>query len=134
VGYVEQAYALQNNFTTADIKNKSGKFVAPSLASTSAAGEGVKIPADLRFSAIDSPNPSAYPIASATFLLVYQDPCKAGGNKAKANALVKWLDYALGAGQQVAPKLQYAPLPAPIKAQAQAKVKGLTCDGKPIGS
>ena len=31
VGYVEQAYALQNNFTTADVKNKSGKFVAPTL-------------------------------------------------------------------------------------------------------
>src|ERR671934_695311 len=35
VGYVEQAYALQNNFTTADVKNKAGKFVAPSLESTS---------------------------------------------------------------------------------------------------
>ena len=40
IGYVEQAYALQNNFTTADVKNKSGKFVAPTLDSTSAAGDG----------------------------------------------------------------------------------------------
>ncbi|MEA2293639.1 MAG: phosphate transport system substrate-binding protein, partial [Solirubrobacteraceae bacterium] len=44
VGYVEEAYALQNNFTTADIKNKSGKFVTPTLATTSAAGQGLKIP------------------------------------------------------------------------------------------
>ena len=34
VGYVEEAYALQNNFTTAAVKNKSGQFVAPTLAST----------------------------------------------------------------------------------------------------
>ena len=52
VGYVEQAFALQNNFTTADVKNKSGAYIAPSLASTSAAGEGIKFPADLRYALI----------------------------------------------------------------------------------
>src|SRR3954452_1404818 len=62
VGYVEQAYALQNNFTTADVKNRSGKFVEPTLASTSAAADGITVPADLGYTAIDSPNPNAYPI------------------------------------------------------------------------
>ena len=47
VGYVEQAYALQHNFTYASVKNKAGNFVAPTLASTSAAGEGVTVPANL---------------------------------------------------------------------------------------
>jgi len=132
VGYVEQAYALQNNFTTADVKNKSGKFIAPSLASTSAAGEGVTVPADLRFSAINSPNPAAYPIASATFLLVYQDMCKAGKSSDVAQRVSNWLNYALGAGQQVAPELQYAPLPTAIKTKAQAKVDALTCNGQKL--
>ena len=59
IGYVEQAYALQNNFTVAAVKNKAGKYVPPTLASTSAAGDGVKVPADLRFTIIDSSNPSA---------------------------------------------------------------------------
>jgi phosphate transport system substrate-binding protein len=132
IGYVEQAYALQNNFTTADVKNKSGKYVAPSLASTSAAGDGLKVPADLRFSAIDSPGPTAYPIASATFLLVYKDQCKAGKNQAAAQRVKNWLDYALGDGQSVAKELQYAPLPAAIHTAAQAKVKGLQCNGKAL--
>jgi phosphate transport system substrate-binding protein len=132
VGYVEQAYALQNNFTTADVKNKSGKFIAPSLASTSAAGEGVKVPQDLRFDAINSPNPNAYPIASATFLLVYQDMCKAGKSSDVAQRVANWLNYALGAGQQVAPELQYAPLPDAIKTKAQAKVDALTCNGQKL--
>ena len=132
LGYVEQAYALQNNFATADVKNKSGKYVAPSLASTSAAGEGLKVPADLRFSAIDSAGPTAYPIASATFLLVYMDQCKAGKNKAAAQRVKNWLDYALGDGQSVAKELQYAPLPAAIHTQAQDKVKGLQCNGKAL--
>ena len=114
------------------MKNKAGKFIAPTLASTSAAGEGLKIPADLRFSAINSPNPKAYPIASATFMLVYKDMCKAGKSKDTAQRVVNWLDYALGAGQDVAKELQYAPLPAAILTKAQAKVDGLQCNGQPL--
>ncbi len=132
IGYVEEAYALQNNFTTADLKNKAGNFVTASLESTSAAGEGLTIPDDLRFSAIDAPGAQAYPIASATFLLVYQDVCKAGLTEAKAKDVKIWLDYALGDGQTVAPDLQYAPLPAPVLAAAKAKVAGLLCNGAPL--
>jgi phosphate transport system substrate-binding protein len=132
VGYVEEAYALQNNFTTASVKNKSGNYVEPSLASTSAAGEGLKVPADLRFDAIDAPGAQAYPIASATFLLVYKDMCKAGKDKAAAQRVLGWLNYALGDGQQVAPELQYAPLPDAIRQSAQKKVDALQCNGSPL--
>jgi phosphate transport system substrate-binding protein len=132
VGYVEEAFALQNHFTTADVKNAAGKFVAPTLDSTSAAGDGVKAPADLRFSAINAPGAASYPIASATFLLVYQDMCKAGKSKGTATNVVRWLNYALGDGQTVAPDLQYAPLPDKIRQQAQAKVDGLQCNGAPL--
>jgi phosphate transport system substrate-binding protein len=132
VGYVEQAYALQNNFTTADVKNKAGAYISASLASTSAAGEGLSVPADLRFSAINSPGPKAYPIASATFILVYRDMCKAGKSKDTAQRVSNWLSYALGPGQSVAKELQYAPLPAKILSQAKAKVSSLTCNGQPL--
>jgi phosphate transport system substrate-binding protein len=130
VGYVEQAYAIQNNFTTADVKNKAGKYVAPTLEATTAAGEGIEVPADLRFSAINaSANPDAYPIASATFLLVYQDMCKAGLTRDRAQEVFKWLTYAVGDGQKVAPDLQYAPLTSNLDAKAKAKVDGLQCNG-----
>jgi phosphate transport system substrate-binding protein len=129
IGYVELAYALQNNFTTAAVKNKAGQYVEPTLESTSAAGEGVQAPDDLRFSAIDAPGDTSYPIASATFLLVYADQCKAGADPDTAQRVKNWLDFALSDGQSVAPEIQYAPLPAPIKAAAQAKVDALTCNG-----
>jgi phosphate transport system substrate-binding protein len=133
VGYVEQAYALQNNFTTADVKNKAGQYVAPTLESTTAAGQGLTVPSDLRFSAINkSTNPQAYPIASATFLLVYKDQCKAGKPQNTAQLVVNWLNYALTGGQKVAPELQYAPLPANILAPAKAAVAGLVCNGTPL--
>jgi phosphate transport system substrate-binding protein len=132
IGYVEQAYALQNNFTFADVKNKSGKFVSPTLESVTAAGEGVDIPSDLRFTIGDSPNPTAYPISSQTFLVVYKDPCKAGASKAKAEGIAKFLDYVLGQGQDTIKKLSYAPLPSEVDSMAKEKVKALTCNGSPL--
>jgi phosphate transport system substrate-binding protein len=132
VGYVEQAYALQNNFTTAAIKNASGQFVEPTLEATAAAGEGAKPPADLRFSTINAPGASTYPISAVTFLLVYQDMCKAGMKADQAKRVKGWLDYALGDGQQIATQLQYAPLPAGIKSSAQAEVDALQCNGSAI--
>ncbi len=129
IGYVEEAYALQNNFTFASLKNKAGEYVEPTLESTSAAGDGVKVPEDLRFSAIDAPGATSYPIASATFLLVYQDLCKAGQTEATAKNVKAWLDYALGDGQEKAKQLNYAPLPSSILEQAKAKVAALQCNG-----
>ena len=132
VGYVEQAYALQNKFTTAAVKNKAGQYVEPSLQATSAAASGVTPPEDLRFSTINSDNAQAYPISAVTFLLVWQDMCKAGMQPNQAKLVKNWLGYALGAGQQVAPQLQYAPLPDNIKSEAKAKTAGLQCNGAAI--
>jgi phosphate transport system substrate-binding protein len=129
VGYVEQAFALQNGFTTADVKNKAGKWVAPTLASTTAAGQGLKVPADLRFAISNPANPAAYPITSQTFVIVYKDMCKAGVKKSAAQGVKKFLNYSLGAGQSVLSQLQYAQLPAPILAQAKTAVSGLQCNG-----
>lgn len=132
IGYVEQAYALQNDFTTAAVKNKEGQFVEPSLEATSAAGEGASPPADLRFATINASGASTYPISAVTFLLVYQDMCKAGLQPDQAKRVKAWLDFALGDGQKIAPQLEYAPLPETIKAKAQQKVDGLQCNGSAI--
>jgi phosphate transport system substrate-binding protein len=133
IGYVELAYALQNEFTTAAVQNKAGKFVTPTLESTSAAGEGVKFPPDLRFSAINaSTAPAAYPIASGTFVIVYEDLCKAGKSEQTAKNVVTFLDYGLGEGQKVAEKLDYAGLSPELLEASQEKVNGLKCNGETI--
>jgi phosphate transport system substrate-binding protein len=132
VGYVEQAYALANNFTFASVKNKSGDYIPPTLDSTSAAAEGLTIPDDLRISTIDAPGKTAYPITALTFLLVYQDICKAGKDEAGAKRVKAWLQYAEGDGQAVAGELQYAKLPDELHQKAVAKVDGLQCNGQAI--
>ena len=50
-----------HNFTVASVKNKAGNFVEPSLASTSAAGEGVTVPANLGIKVINSPDADGLP-------------------------------------------------------------------------
>src|SRR5579859_1966503 len=137
VGYVEQAYALENNFTYAAVKNSAGTYVLPTLAATSAAANGIKVPADLGISTIWSPSPTAYPIASQTFLDVYKDPCKDGGaNSSKASGLKKWLTYAFGAGQQTfgsgGSQLPYAPLTASLRSKDTTQLGTMTCNGSPV--
>jgi phosphate transport system substrate-binding protein len=133
IGYVELAYALQNNFNTADVKNKAGNWIAPTLESTSAAGDGITLPEDLRFSAINSPGPQAYPIASATFATVYKDMCKAGKSKADASNTQAWLKYVLGAGQKAMTEIQYAALPTDMQSKAVSMVDSMQCNGAAIG-
>jgi phosphate transport system substrate-binding protein len=132
IGYVEEAYALQNKFTTAAVKNKAGQFVEPTLDTTTSAGEGVKVPADLGINIIDSPNPKSYPISSQTFVIVYKDLCKGGLSKSKAGAVKGFVDYGLSDGQDVLGQLQYAKLPSALLTQAQAASDSLTCNGSPL--
>jgi len=137
VGYVEQAYAIENNFTYAAVKNSSGSYILPTLTNTSAAANGIKVPADLGISTINSPAATAYPIVSQTFLDAYKDPCKSGGaSSGTAAALKKFLSYAFGAGQQTlgggGNQLPYAPLPATLAAKDNSQLASMTCNGSPI--
>lgn len=132
LGYVEQAYALQNKFTVASVKNAAGNYVEPSLASTTAAAEGLEIPADLRFTVSNPDGVEAYPITSQTFVVAYADACKAGFSEQVAKGIKTFLTYGLGAGQDVLGELQYAKLPAAIHDKATAQLDKLVCNGKAL--
>jgi phosphate transport system substrate-binding protein len=134
VGYVEQAYALQHKFTYASVKNSSGKYVEPTLASTSAAAEGVEVPANLGIKIKNPSSPAAYPITSQTFVVVYKDMCKAGvpGGESAAKGVVEFLNYGLGSGQSVLGQADYAALPTAILEKSKAAVGELQCNGAPI--
>jgi phosphate transport system substrate-binding protein len=133
IGYLDQAYALQNGFSYAAVKNQAGRFVLPTLAASSAAAVGIKVPANLAISSVNSPNPSAYPIVSQTFLIVYKDMCKAGVTKSAAAGVKQLIAYGLSAaGQHVESQLAYAPLPPSILAKEQAQLSTLTCNGSPV--
>jgi phosphate transport system substrate-binding protein len=134
VGYVEQAYALQHKFTYAAVKNAAGKFISPSLESTTAAAEGVKVPANLGIKISNPTGAGAYPITSQTFIVVNKDLCKAGtpGGEEAAKDVAKFIEYGLGAGQEILKEADYAKLPAAILAKSKAALASLECDGSPL--
>ncbi len=125
IGYVELAYANQNQLSVAAIKNVDGTYVKPTIDATSAAAAGVPLPDDFRVSITNSPTKGAYPISSFTYLLVYQDQT----NKEKGPAIINFLKWALTDGEKFAPPLYYAPLPAPVQAKVLAKVASMTVMG-----
>jgi phosphate transport system substrate-binding protein len=121
IGYVELAYATQTKMTMADMKNKSGNFITPSLDSTSLAADGITIPADMNLLPLvsNSAGAQAYPIVTSTYILAYDKMPDA----AKAAALKAWITWALGDdGTAIAKELGYAPLPSALKDAALQKV------------
>ena len=130
LGYVELIYAIQNHMPYGKVKNSSGVFVKADLASVSAAAAAAAkfIPDDFRVSITNPEGKAAYPIASFTWLLVYKDQ----GNEVKGKNLVKFLWWAIHDGQKYPSTLLYAPLPAPVVKEIEAKIKQITYSGKPL--
>jgi phosphate transport system substrate-binding protein len=118
LGYVELIYAVQNKMPYAEIKNAAGEFVKPTLESVTAALATAEIPDDFRFSMTNAPGKDAYPIAGATWLLVYQQQKDA----AKGKKLVEFLKWSLTDGEKMAKDLQYAPLPESVQQRVLKRI------------
>jgi len=118
LGYVELIYAVQNKMPYAEIKNAAGEFVKPTLESVTAALATADIPDDFRFSMTNAPGKGAYPIAGATWLLVYQQQKDA----AKGKKLVEFLKWSLTDGEKMAKDLQYAPLPESVQQRVLKRI------------
>lgn len=114
IGYVELAYANQNDLPVASVLNAAGEFVAPSIDAVTAAAAGVaaQLPpnTDYRISIVNAPGSGAYPISSFTWLLLYREQT----DSVKARKLVDFLRWALTEGEKQAAALDYAPLPPAI--------------------
>ncbi len=113
IGYVEYAYANKNGLTTTLLKDKAGAFVAPSLDSFTKAAAGADW-AGAQFFAVDlldTPAEGAWPIVSATFVLLPTNP----KDPARSAAVLRMFDWAFRNGAGTARSLQYVPLPASVQ-------------------
>ncbi len=119
IGYVELAYAHQNQLPFADLKNSSGEFVTASVESITEALAAAKIPDDFRFSMVNATGPKAYPLAGATWLLVYEQQ----KDPAKGKKLVEFFRWAISEGEGMAGSLDYAPLPESVQKRVLERVK-----------
>jgi len=140
IGYVELAYALENNMAVAAVNNPAGNFVMPSLASTTAAvqqGASGGLPAGtdswVSMSLLNTEGFDSYPIVSFTYMLVYQElNVIPGMSQEKAEAIVQYLWYIIHDGQQLAPNLQYAALPQNVIDINEASIRSITFNGQTL--
>jgi phosphate transport system substrate-binding protein len=134
IGYVELSYALQNKLPVAAIQNAAGKFVTPTLDSTTAAVSAMvpNAPADLRFLIVNPPSSAAdaYPIGASTWVLLYKNYSSDKAGEVKA--MVDFLWWTIHDGQQYAAQLDYSAMAPNLVSKAEGVLKAITIDGKPV--
>jgi len=106
VGYNDFADAKAAGLKFASVKNLSGVYVVPSIASATTALVGVKLNPDLTYNPLNTKNKAGYPITSPTWLLVYQTQ----SNAAVGNALKAFLTFIEDNSTKLAPVVNYAPI------------------------
>ena len=108
IGYVEYDYATKNNLKSAEVQNKKGEFVAPSLAAANSALSTVKFPDNYRVFVGDPAQ--GYPIVGLTWMMIYRQY----STPAKAEAVKKWINWVLTDGQQYNDDLNYTKIPSDV--------------------
>ncbi len=127
IGYVELTYAAAEKLPMADLKNKAGNYITPSMKAVSEAAAGAlkTMPDDFRVSITNADGKTAYPISSFTYLLINKHMA---GEKGKE--FVNFLKWAMTDGQKSAPSLSYAALPASMLPKIKEKIKTIETTSK----
>lgn len=130
IGYVEYAYAKQNNMSHAAMVNAAGNVVQPSSDSFAASGNVDWSKAEGFYKVIaNSDTAEAWPIAAATFILVHKNP----ENPEKVAGVLNFFNWAYNEGDQAALELDYVPFPDEAVALFKAEWNKIVgADGKPV--
>lgn len=120
IGYVEYAYVKRNKMTYLLLQNKAGKYVAPDDITFAAAADGAdwfSVPG-MGLSIVDQKNANAWPISSASFIVMYRDPA----DKKASQEVIKFFDWAFKNGKKDAADLDYVALPDALTQQIRTQV------------
>ena len=137
IGYVELAYAFQTGMSFAHIQNgDKTNFIEPTIDTITNAASGItsKLPAAERdwsaVSIVNAPGSNSYPIASFSYLLVYEDLAKVTKNKEEAKTVIHMIHWMITDGQKFSSSLLYAPLPNQVVDLDKKGLSRVTYDGE----
>ena len=124
ITYAEVSYAKQDNLPTAKVKGAQGDFTDISSSTVSQSidsgfsitGTGSDLAGKLDYTKM-----TGYPISTVSYVIV----CSHYSDAAKGALIKAFLTYAVGAGQQQADALGFAPLPAGLVTRAQTTISSL---------
>jgi len=111
IGYIEYSFKDKLGLSAAQIENKEGNYINPTLASFQDAAKYAEWTAENDFYAVigDPKGETSYPIVAATFILL---PIEKADTNKKVTAFIDW---AYKNGDVTATELGYVPLPKETK-------------------
>ena len=121
IGYVEFAYALQNNLTYILLQNKSGKFVEPTIEtfqSAAAHADWTNAPG-FYMVLTNQPGEESWPITGASFILIHKNQ----KDEVLAKDMLTFFDWCYNHGSDIAEKLHYVPMPQNVVELIQTQWK-----------
>lgn len=131
IGYLGSEYALALSIPSAKMQNAAGNFVSANMESISVSGDTSDMPSDTRMVISNSTKPSAYPISTFTWIIVYKEQSYNNRTKEQAKALQDFLLYIVGDnGAESASKTHFSPLPVSTRAKAEAVINSMTYEGQ----
>jgi phosphate transport system substrate-binding protein len=131
IGYVEFAYAMQNNLAYTRMVNADGETVAPTIATFQAAAANADWAKTPGYYLIltNQPGAESWPITAATFILVHRQP----SDPAAVAEALKFFDWAYAHGDEAAAALHYIPMPdAVVDMVHQTWASEVTANGQPV--
>ncbi len=131
IGYVELVYAVSNGMPVANIRNRSGRFIAPTVESVSQAAD-TELPDDMRVSITDTGAEGGYPISGFTWVIFYKEQDYAGRTLEQARDLIDLVWWMTHEGQKLAEPLHYARLGEVALRKAETLVRSAVYGGEPM--
>jgi len=120
IGYVDIADAMSNNMHFIALKNRAGIYIVPSQQAVADAASGADFKVrGMAPDLLDQSHKNAWPITSATYVMVYEK----GANAAKQKGVVDFFTWALNNGQQMAADLGFVALPPNVVKMVEAEMK-----------
>lgn len=116
IGYVEYAYASENDISMAALENAAGSIIEPTPEAAARVFEGAEVPEDFALLVPDPEGEEAYPIAGLTWLLIYPDY----NDPETAAAIQQVVSWSLNNGDDIARELGYIPLPNEVEERVLA--------------
>jgi phosphate transport system substrate-binding protein len=131
IGYVEFAYAEQNDLAYTNMMNRAGEVVAPGINTFQAAAANADWANAPGYYLIltDQPGAESWPITAATFILVYKQP----DDPTAVAAALRFFDWAYDKGDDMAAALDYIPMPDSVVHMVHDTwTNEVTADGSPV--
>ena len=132
IGYVEYAYALQNNLTFTKLVNKAGKALMPSAETFQAAAKNAdwKNAAGFYLLLTDQAGDESWPLTASSFILMQKTQDK----PENAKAVLDFFAWSFKNGEKMAADLDYVSMPASVVSLIEDSWKQNIKDasGKPV--